>query len=71
MATCRGCLSYDFEYPVGECALTKTLIRMFPDCPCLNCLVKVVCNEVCEDLANLANRSGKAYMKITAGEGKI
>lgn len=39
---CDGCISYDF------CFITKKY-KKYGDCPCGNCLVKVICINPCNE----------------------
>jgi hypothetical protein len=41
---CKGCYSYK-EYETG-CLLIKYLHKY---CPCQSCLIKPVCNSICEE----------------------
>lgn len=41
---CEGCIAHDIA--AGEC----TGLRV-DNCPCLNCLVKVMCIKVCDELS--------------------
>ena len=52
---CKGCLSMDpsdLKLPCIYMSYFKT--NQNGKCPCSNCLVKVVCEEACEDLMQLA-----------------
>jgi len=53
---CKGCLSYSEDLIMG-CEIESTPYRSGPYsktryCPCLNCLVKGVCEDSCQDLEN-------------------
>ena len=48
---CRGCTAY-IEY---HCTLPP--IRQEIECPCLNCIVKGVCINDCEEIFKYANKT--------------
>lgn len=53
MESCKGC------HTQVECRLTLTHIKQIRiDCPCVMCLVKVVCNNSCDK-----------YVRFWGGEG--
>lgn len=43
---CKGC------HTKRECDATLTHDQMRPDCPCNICLIKVVCNDSCDEYGN-------------------
>lgn len=52
---CRGCASL-FKKDLGhgeECALTPAGVQSLPDCICYDCLIKPVCNIMCEEFIRL------------------
>jgi len=58
--SCKGCSSMnsdDLELPCIYLSYFKT--NQNGECPCSNCLVKVVCEEACEDLTQLAKEIRK------------
>lgn len=53
--TCIGCRSYDsFD---GKCWVIVDRLGLIKagrvDCPCANCLVKIMCNRACNDLERM------------------
>lgn len=46
---CRGCYTYmlreNFPYDTSLCSLISDL----SECPCLQCIVKSMCSEACEN----------------------
>lgn len=50
---CRGCTSLMTNK--SECLYTKIDVEALPDCPCQSCLVKIVCQGVCDDFMKAYN----------------
>ncbi len=50
MDDCKGCLS--LVKKIGECRCTRFGIANIPDCPCMNCILKVMCTKECNDFLN-------------------
>ncbi len=52
---CDGCFSYDkdMDNMCSDMTTTKTMvlkdIRYISECPCAECLVKVICNVPCQE----------------------
>lgn len=50
---CKGCKSL-IKLPIKrECRFTPEGVSDIPSCPCKDCLVKVLCVEVCDKLSIL------------------
>ena len=45
---CKGCIDF------GICVLRPEIING-PTCPCINCLVKMVCQQYCNDWLKFEN----------------
>ncbi len=57
---CKGCLSLSKIY--NECIFTKRNITNMPDCPCMNCILKTICSEDCNDFINTRIKNKKIIM---------
>ena len=49
---CRGCTALNKEECVNGC---EPHISKTEHCPCINCIVKVMCNSVCEKFIEYTN----------------
>ena len=47
---CKGCLIFEAE---GECHMTQH--NMQEQCPCVDCLIKVMCGDPCDDMEDFFN----------------
>jgi hypothetical protein len=54
---CIGCLSLTKvpHYYKAECKYTNTRITSIPLCACKECLIKMICQTLCENFINTAN----------------
>jgi hypothetical protein len=48
---CKSCLTYN-EYSDKCGILIASELNLKGDCPCTNCLIKVMCNKGCDDYNN-------------------
>ena len=48
---CKGCTLLDSDERYG-CVQFQILKRIFKNCPCLDCIVKVTCTDQCENFTN-------------------
>ena len=48
---CRGCIIYETTGGPTSCDVANANRQM--ECPCLECVVKMICRETCEDLWTL------------------
>ena len=67
---CRGCGF--LMYNKLECLLTKSGIVEIPNCPCQECLIMIVCGNVCEKFYENAGLNNAAFSnefisKLTVG----
>jgi hypothetical protein len=56
---CRGCASL-FKKDLGhieECALTPAGVQSIPGCICYDCLIKPVCQIMCEEFIAMISRT--------------
>jgi len=44
---CNGCASLLVDYVGSECSYTTSGIKDLLDCPCKECLIKVMCQKRC------------------------
>ena len=53
---CKGCHSYPLnDQKVCECGITP-YISETESCPCLNCIVKGICDETCYEFRRYAKQ---------------
>lgn len=69
-----GSLFYDNVLKC-ECFLTPEGIKRIPRCPCTHCLIKCMCNSVCDKLVShfncfLIKCNSTIFLKIERGEEK-
>ena len=51
---CMGCRGWTLD-KIGYCQVVPVL-KDGSECPCLHCLVKVMCNSACMDFLNYINK---------------
>jgi hypothetical protein len=54
---CIGCLSLTRvpHYHKAECKYTNGGVTSIPNCPCKECLIKIICQTSCENFLHTAN----------------
>jgi len=68
---CKGCLSFEVvdNSPIASCAVLYERDGMI--CPCIDCVIKMVCETPCEDFDNwdiyLNGGDGK-YQGVSNGQ---
>jgi len=74
---CRGCLSkmHISTLSTGtierdECSHTDPSVLDIPECPCKVCIVKVMCNTLCQEFIDTAKRYPGAQ-RLTLRIGQI
>ena len=50
---CRGCNSYNKENAYCEAGVPKTMEEY--SCPCMTCIVKMICESSCKDFKKYVN----------------
>jgi hypothetical protein len=63
---CKGCVSYYNRIALGDldyCSAYDFQIIHIPSCPCVNCMVKPICNKVCNTL-RIDRRNYLTYEKF-------
>lgn len=69
---CKGCKSYALIVQSGKkvfhrsCMLDIPVISSTDQCPCMTCILKAMCSNVCEDFVDFNMREAKERVKIGA-----
>ena len=56
MEECKGCLNLN---SIGHCSNRLDRIPESNQCPCLNCIVKMVCDNECDTFVKFLETYGK------------
>ena len=74
---CKGCLSKMHISTLStrtierdECSHTDPSVLDIPECPCKVCIVKVMCDTLCQEFINTAKRYPRAQ-KLTLRIGQM
>jgi len=51
MSDCEGCIEYNKE--IKSCYML--IKKLEPECPCRNCIIKVMCHKECHEFQVLNN----------------
>lgn len=74
MEYCKGCLikcTYYYSYHHQENITPEATMIKIMKCPCVTCLVKVVCNVGCDDYTIFSNKIiSRRIQKMTYGAVK-
>ena len=74
-SNCEGCLSimkFHFQKQNHtECCLTSWRTTYIANCPCFNCIVKMVCGTICTELCDHVNKFENKYQSVKEGQSKI
>lgn len=63
---CKGCICCEIN---GSCGMGITpYISETVHCPCLNCIVKVICRDICEEFKKYDNYQKKDKEVTLNGE---
>lgn len=62
---CQACKSLFENYGKGvECAITLPGVRAFHNCVCYDCLIKPVCERMCEAFILMKNEQNKGVIEL-------
>lgn len=67
---CRGCKSYALIIQGAKqvfhrsCMIDIPIISSTDKCPCMTCLLKVMCGKICEDFVDFNMREAKARAMV-------
>lgn len=68
---CEGCLAlyiHKVLTDVNECRYTKLKVGSIPDCPCKECILKIVCIKDCEAFIDNSSKHSDiiySYIDVT------
>ena len=64
---CRGCKSHGIiEFRNGgklfhrTCMIENPVLSPIDQCPCINCILKVMCNNICDDFIDFITLEAKS-----------
>lgn len=66
---CRGCSSIDNVWGEQTCRVRNIMLICLPKrlCPCQICIVKTMCNDLCEEYAKYAQYLKRRAKRIQKG----
>ena len=71
MSQCSGCNLVNYNRSLSHC-LIFNIVELYKDCPCSICLVKSMCQKMCDDRTDYINlKKDKHVLKILANFGEI
>lgn len=67
---CEGCCSYVFSEDIDNitsysiCGMHSKDFDKIPTCPCVNCIVKMICNKPCDEYSTYFQMYGLAWSRF-------